>query len=92
MANCASQPGPTRVSGHAMIAALLIRIAMLRPASRMRSANAWTLSRSPRSSAATSTPSIPASAASATAGRRAGTMTCAPAPASARTVSSPMPE
>ena len=38
MANCASQPGPTRVSGQAMIPALLIRMSMPRPASRNRSA------------------------------------------------------
>ena len=31
MANCASQPGPTRVSGQAMIAALLMRMSTLRP-------------------------------------------------------------
>ena len=28
MANCASQPGPTRVSGQAMIAALLMRMSI----------------------------------------------------------------
>ena len=33
MANCASQPGPTRVSGQAMIAALLMRMSTLRPRS-----------------------------------------------------------
>ena len=37
MANCASQPGPTRVSGQAMIAALLMRMSTLRPASSTRS-------------------------------------------------------
>src|SRR3954468_9643796 len=38
VANCASQPGPTRVSGEAMIAALLMRMSTLRPPSSTRSA------------------------------------------------------
>ena len=57
VANCASQPGPTRVSGLAMIAALLMRMSTV-AAGRRGSARRrpCTLSRSPRSSSSTSTP------------------------------------
>src|SRR4051795_13133183 len=92
VANCASQPGPTRVSGEAMIAALLMRMSTLPPRSSTRSAKPRTLSRSPRSSSSTRTRSMPASTSVACCGRRAGTITSAPAPLSARTVSSPRPE
>src|SRR3954471_13240003 len=92
VANCASQPGPTRVSGAAMIAALLMRTSTPRPPSSMRCAKPCTLSRSPRSSSATSTRSMPARTSAACAERRAGTTTGAPAPLSARAVSSPTPE
>jgi hypothetical protein len=40
VANCASQPGPTRVSGQAMIAALLMRMSTLRPEFSTRPAKA----------------------------------------------------
>ena len=92
VANCASQPGPTRVSGQAMIAALLMRMSTLAPRSSTRSAKPRTLSCEPRSSSSTRTRSIPSSTSAACSGRRAGTITLAPAPLSARTVSSPRPE
>src|SRR3954449_6353503 len=92
VANCASQPGPTRVSGQAMIAALLMRMSTGRAASSTRSAKACTLPRSPRSSSSTRTRSMPERTSPACSGRRAGTITSAPAPLSARTVSSPRPE
>ena len=92
MANCASQPGPTRFSGQAMIAALLMARWMSRPEASNRSANAATLSRSLEVELVDLDPSSPASASRATSGRRAGTTTCAPAPTSALVVSMPSPE
>ena len=80
VANCSSQPGPTRVSGAAMTPALLMSRCSGSPRSRNRLANARTLARSARSSSPTSVLSMPASCSAAslgTAGRddhlRAGT-------------------
>src|SRR5215212_3408650 len=77
VANCASHPGPTRVSGAAMIAALLMRMSTPRPASSTRCAKPATLSRSPRSRSSTVTRSTPASTSRACSRRRAGSSTSA---------------
>gem|GEM_PF-6432900 len=92
VANCASHPSPTRVSGQAMMPALLITISMLRPDATNRSAKTRTLSRSERSIRSISTPSMPATALRAASMLLAPMITLAPAPARARVVSSPRPE
>ena len=59
VANCASQPGPTRVSGAGHDAALLMSRSICGRSRGTARRSARTLSRSPRSSSSTSTPSIP---------------------------------
>jgi hypothetical protein len=75
-----------------MIPALSIIMSIARPESRKSRAKAATLSRSPRSRVASSTPSNPSRASFAASGRRAGTTTWAPAAVRARVVSRPSPE
>ncbi len=90
---CISQPGPTRPSGQAMTPALLTSRCNGLAELDQSDAKRRTLARSARSMGATSTASPNAARASrATSGRRAGTVTCAPAVTNARTVSKPMPE
>ena len=93
MANWASQPGPTRVSGQAMIPALSITMSRGGPEARNRSAkraHAVEVAEVELVDLDRRDPAqrLPRGAP----GRRAGTTTRAPAPASARVVSSPRPE
>lgn len=85
-------PRASRVNGVAMIPALATSRCRGRPEARNPSAKASTDTGSIRSIAATSTPSIPSSAAAARAVSWAGTTTSAPAARRTRTVSRPMPE
>ncbi len=96
--NCDSTLPMMRRSGVAMMPALLIRMCNGDFVARNESAKLRTLFQSARSMSAISTASLPvdlrmsSAAASALARERTGRMTRAPADASARAVSIPMPE
>ena len=96
VANCASQPCAVRVSGQAMMAALLIR--MCSGAPFQSCAKRCTLVRSARSSRATRTFGLPLSARSNSAAAspwarlRTASVISAPARANAREVSRPRPD
>jgi hypothetical protein len=92
MAKCPSQPGPTRVSASAITPALAITMFNATLVASWRSENLLMLSMSPRSTSSIETRGIFCSAVRAASGRRLGTMTDAPAAASARVVSKPIPE
>ena len=79
VANWYSQPGPTRRSGVAMTPATAVTRSSRSRDSLIRTAAERTLARSVRSMGRISQPSASASAARAASGRRAGTMTWAPA-------------
>ncbi len=95
MANCSSQPSGVRASGHAMTPALLTRMCS---GPSHAAAKAATEARSARSSGATRTGAPPVVAAMSSAvrdldaGKRTAIVTSAPAAASARAVSTPIPD
>ncbi len=92
VANCASQPGPTRVSGQAMIAALLIRRS-IDAAGREEALGERRDAVEVGEVELVDLDALDAGERLARGvGRRAGTTTCAPAAASARVVSSPSPQ
>ena len=95
MANCISQPSGVRISGQAMTPALLMRMCS---GPFQAAANVATEAWSARSSRATSTCLLPVPRVMSAAIRspastlRTASVTEAPAPASARAVSTPMPD
>lgn len=91
MANWDSYPRASRVSGFAMMPALLMRICNGLPVSTNFAANASIEAGFSKSSGSIVTFAIPSSAACAFLSVRAGTITCAPALASLTAVSRPIP-